>query len=155
MRPDARGFTYIELVATAAILAILASAILPLAKVSVTRQKELELRRSLRQIRTAIDRYHDAVVQGLIGGTDNQLGSEGYPATLEVLVEGVGQVGAVDRKLKFLRRIPTDPFDPDGEWGLRCYQDEPDSTSWCGRNVWDVYSNVERTSLDGTRSREW
>ena len=157
MRSDARGFTYLELVATAAILAILASAILPLAKVSVTRQKELELRRALRQIRTAVDSYHAAVQQGLIGGTDNQLGSEGYPATLEVLVEGVAQVGAVDtdKKLKFLRRIPRDPFDAEGEWGLRCYQDEPDSTSWCGDNVWDLYSRSDRTALDGTRYREW
>ena len=96
MRSDAKGFTYLELVATAAILTILASAILPLAKVSVTRQKELELRRALRQVRTAVDRYHEAVQQGLIGGTDNQLGSEGYPQTLEVLVEGVAQVAAVD-----------------------------------------------------------
>ena len=86
------------------------------------RQKELELRRALRQVRTAVDRYHEAVQQGLIGGTDNQLGSEGYPQTLEALVEGVAQVGVVDtdKKLKFLRRIPRDPFDADGEWGQRC-----------------------------------
>ena len=155
MRPDACGFTYLELVATAAILAILASAILPLAKVTVRRQKELELRRSLRQLRTAIDRYHEGVQQGLIGGTDNRLGSEGYPATLEVLVEGVSQVGAVDKKLKFLRRIPRDPFDPEGEWGLRCYQDEHDSSSWCGENVRDVYSRSDGTALDETRYREW
>ena len=155
MLRDARGFTYLELVATAAILAILASAIMPLAKVTVKRQKELELRRSLRIIRTAIDRYQESVRQGLIGGTDNQLGSEGYPPSLDVLVEGVEQVGAVDRKLKFLRRIPKDPFDPEGEWGLRCYQDEPDARSWCGENVWDVYSQSDGTALDGTRYREW
>jgi general secretion pathway protein G len=147
--------TYLELVATAGILLILAGAVLPLARVTRTRQKEIELRRTLREVRTAIDRYHAAVAQGLIGGTDVKLGSEGYPPDLEVLVKGVNQVGSVDKKLKFLRRIPRDPMTSEGEWGMRCYQDDPDETSWCGQNVWDVFSKSEATALDGTKYREW
>jgi len=150
-----RGFTYLEMVATAAILAILASAILPLAKVTHTRQQEIELHRSLREIRSALDRYKMAVDSGLIGGTDVKLGSEGYPPDLEALVKGVNQVGRVDHKLRFLRRIPVDPMTTSAEWGLRCYQDDPDATSWCGQNVWDVYSRSERTALDGTRYKQW
>ncbi len=152
---DERGFTYLEMIATTMILAILASAILPLAKVTRTRQKELELRRVLREIRTAVDRYKLAVDQGQIGGTDVKLGSEGYPPDLQTLVEGVNQVGRTDHKLKFLRRIPIDPMTASTEWGMRCYQDDPDDTSWCGQNVWDVYSRSEGKALDGTRYKEW
>lgn len=155
MRASERGVTFLELIATAAILAILASAIMPLGKVMVKRQKELELRRTLRQLRTAIDRYHEAVEQGRIGGTDVELGSEGYPPDLETLVEGVEEVGQIDRKLKFLRRVPKDPMTGEAEWGMRCYQDEPDSRSWCGSNVWDVYSLSRGEALDGSEYREW
>ncbi len=150
-----RGYTYLELVATAGILLILASGILPLARVTVKRQKEIELRRSLREIRTAIDRYKAAVDGGLIGGTDVKLGSEGYPPDLETLVKGVSQVGRLDHKLKFLRRVPKDPLNPENEWGMRCYQDEPDDDSWCGQNVFDVFSQTEGTALDGTKYAEW
>ena len=149
------GFTYLEMIATAIILSILASAVLPMARVTYRRQRELELRRTLREIRTAVDRYHQAVEAGQIGGTDVKLGSEGYPPDLETLVKGVNQVGRVDRKLKFLRRIPVDPMMRTAEWGMRCYQDEPDSTSWCGQNVWDVYSKSEGKGLDGTLYKEW
>jgi general secretion pathway protein G len=142
-------------VATAGILLILASAILPMARVTVKRQKEIELRRSLREVRTAIDRYKAAVDAGQIGGTDVKLGSEGYPTDLETLVKGVGQVGRLDHKLKFLRRVPVDPMTREAKWGMRCYQDEPDDTSWCGQNVWDVYSLSEGTALDGTKYKEW
>ena len=154
-RSSVRGVTYLELVATAAIMMILASAILPLGRVAHRRQKELELRRALREVRTAIDRYKLAVDQGLIGGTDVNLGSEGYPPDLETLVAGVNRVGAVQRKLKFLRRIPVDPMTGSGEWRMRCYQDEPDSTSWCGDNVWDVYSRNTAKALDGTTYDTW
>ena len=154
-RGGERGLTYLELVATAGILLILAGAVLPLARVTRTRQKEIELRRALREVRTAIDRYHAAVSQGLIGGTDVKLGSEGYPPDLDVLVKGVSQVGTVDKKLKFLRRIARDPMTGEGDWGMRCYQDDPDETSWCGQNVWDVFSKSEATALDGTRYAEW
>lgn len=154
-RAGERGLTYLELVAAAGILLVLAGAILPLAKVSHTRRKEIELRRELRELRTAIDSYHTAVAQGLIGGTDVKLGSDGYPPDLETLVKGVSQVGAVNKKLKFLRRIPRDPLTGSDEWGMRCYQDDPDETSWCGDNVWDVYSKSEGTALDGSKYVEW
>jgi general secretion pathway protein G len=156
-----RGFTYLELVATTAILMILASAILPMAKVSRKRQKEIELRRELRILRTAIDEFQKLAVPGpagpgRIGGSDVKLGSEGYPPTLEILVEGVTPVGDVSgRKLKFLRRIPVDPMTRTTEWGLRCYQDDPDSDSWCGSNVYDVYTKSQGVALDGTKYSDW
>jgi general secretion pathway protein G len=150
-----RGVTYLELVATAAILVVLASAILPMGRVAVQRTREIELRRELRELRRAIDQYKLAVDQGLIGGTDVKLGSEGYPPDLETLVKGVNRVGALERKLKFLRRIPVDPITGTAEWGLRCYQDEPDSTSWCGDNVWDVHSRSTAKGLDGTTYDTW
>jgi general secretion pathway protein G len=150
-----RGVTYLELIATATIMMILASAILPMGRVAVQRQREIELRRELRTMRRAIDQYKLAVEQGQIGGTDVKLGSEGYPEDLETLVKGVRRVGTVDRKLKFLRRIPVDPMTSTTEWGLRCYQDDPDSTSWCGDNVWDVYSKSTAKGLDGTTYNTW
>lgn len=150
-----RGTTFVEVMATAAIMAILASAILPLGRATFKRQREIELRRALREMRTAIDRYKLAVDQGQIGGTDVKLGSEGYPPDLETLVKGVSQVGRVDRKLKFLRRVPVDPMTRSTEWGLRCYQDEPGSGHWCGDNVWDVYTKAEGKALDGTPYRDW
>lgn len=154
-RSGAGGFTYLELMATAAILMILASAILPTAKVMRVRNKEIELRRELRSLRTAIDAYKLAVDQGRIGGTDVKLGSEGYPPELETLVEGVNAVGRLDTKLKFLRRIPVDPMTGKAEWGMRCYQDEPDDQSWCGQNVYDVYTTSQGTALDGSKYSEW
>jgi general secretion pathway protein G len=154
-RRSEEGVSFLELIATAAILAILASAILPLGRVAQRRHDEIELRRSLRTMRRAIDQYKAAVDQGLIGGTDVKLGSEGYPEDLEDLVKGVNQVGALDRKMKFLRRIPVDPMTGEAEWGKRCYQDEPDSSSWCGDNVWDVYSTSTARALDGTEYNTW
>jgi general secretion pathway protein G len=156
VRPGEHGFTYLELVATAAILMILASAIMPMAKVTRKRQREIELRRELRILRTAIDDYKKNVDAGKIGGSDVKLGSEGYPPTLEILVEGVSQVGSVSGvKLKFLRRIPVDPMTNSTEWGMRCYQDDHDSDSWCGSNVWDVYTKSQGVALDGTKYAEW
>ena len=144
-----------EVLAVTAIIAILASAILPLSRVTRQRQKELELRRTLREIRTAVDRFKDGVDRGQIGGTDVKLGSEGYPEDLETLVEGVNQVGRPGVKLKFLRRIPEDPFSEKAEWGMRCYQDDKDASSWCGDNVYDVYSLAEGTALDGSKLKDW
>jgi general secretion pathway protein G len=156
VRTSESGFTYLEMIATAAILLILASAILPMARVTRTRTREIELRRELRTMRTAIDKYHQAVLEGKIGGADVKLGSNGYPKDLDILVEGVTQVGRVDGfKLKFLRRVPLDPVTGTAEWGLRCYQDEPKSDSWCGENVWDVYTRSQAKALDGTRYKEW
>jgi len=151
----ARGVTFLELMATATILIILASAILPLGRVAVVRQRELELRRALREMRLAVDRYKMSVDQGQIGGTDVKLGSEGYPPDLEALVEGVNQVGRLEGKLKFLRRVPIDPMTGDAEWGMRCYQDDADDDSWCGENVYDVKSTSGGTALDGSKYAEW
>jgi general secretion pathway protein G len=150
-----RGVTYLELVAVATILMILTSAILPLGRVAVRRQREIELRRALREVRRSIDAYKGAVDAGQIGGTEVKLGSEGYPPDLETLVKGVNRVGALDRKLKFMRRIPVDPMTSGSEWGLRCYQDDPDSNSWCGENVYDVYSKSTGKALDGTTYNTW
>jgi len=151
----ARGFTYIELIIATFILAILAAAIVPVAEVTAKRAKEVELRRNLRILRDAIDAYKQSVDLGLIGGSDVELGSEGYPPDLETLVEGVNQVGAVDKKLKFLRRIPFDPMTHSTDWGFRSYQDEPDSYSWGGQNIYDVYTKSSETALDGTKYRDW
>jgi general secretion pathway protein G len=150
-----RGVTFVELMATAAIMVILAGTILPLARATVKRQREIELRRALREIRDAIDKYKLAVDQGQIGGTDVKLGSEGYPPDLETLVKGVNQVGRVDKKLKYLRRIPVDPMTRGTEWGTRCYQDEPGSSFSCGDNVYDVYTKRDGKALDGTKYKDW
>ena len=150
------GFTFIELLVVCTILLILASAILPLAKVSIQRTREAELRRALREMRTAIDKYKDAVDNGLIGSVDVKVGSEGYPPDLETLVEGVSVANdASGRKLKFLRRIPLDPITNTTEWGMRSYSDKPDSTSWGGSSVYDVYTKSEGTALDGTKYKDW
>jgi general secretion pathway protein G len=147
-----RGLTLVEVVVTVAVLLILAGAVMPLAKVTLKREKELELRRALRTMRQAIDLYKQYSDQGLIQkeGVD----SEGYPPELETLVEGVPQVGTT-KKIKFLRRIPMDPFTHKDEWGLRSYQDEPDSRSWGRQNVYDIYTLYGGTALDGTRYRDW
>ena len=151
-----RGYSFVELLVVSSILMILASAVMPLAKVTMTRQREAELRRSLREMRTAIDRYKDAVDAGAISPLEVELGSEGYPPDLDTLVEGVPMANdASGRSLKFLRRIPRDPMTREREWGLRSYQDDPDSTSWGGQNVYDVYSTGRGIGLDGTPYREW
>ena len=150
------GFTFIELLVVTTILLILASAVLPLAKVTIQRQREAELRRELRDMRTAIDKFKDAVDNGLIGSVDVKAGSEGYPPDLETLVEGVTVANdATGRKLKFLRRVPRDPVTQSPVWGLRAYGDKPDSTSWGGSNVYDVYSKSTATALDGSKYKDW
>ena len=155
MKAREAGFTYFELLATVAILLILASAVMPTARMVKTRQKEIELRSALRTLRNAIDEYKAREKLGHIGGTDVKVGSEGYPPDLNVLVEGVNQVGRIDHKIKLLRRIPIDPMTGKAEWGKKCYQDDPDSTSWCGQNVWDVYSLSQAKAMDGTKYNEW
>ena len=150
------GYTFVELLVVTALVAILATAVMPLARVTMQRQREIELRRTLRELRTAIDHYKDAADQGMIAATELKLGNEGYPPTLEVLVEGVRASGdATDRKLKFLRRIPIDPMMSTREWGMRSYQDRPDARSWGGQNVFDVFTTNEGTALDGTKYKEW
>jgi general secretion pathway protein G len=151
-----RGYTFIELLVVATIILILASAVMPLAKVTAQRQREVELRRALREMRTAIDRFKDAADLGIIGSLDLKAGSENYPADLQQLVDGVTPVNdATGRKLKFLRRIPFDPMTHSTEWGLRSHQDKPDATRWGGQNVFDVYTTFGGTALDGTKYRDW
>src|SRR5262245_21373450 len=150
------GYTFVELLIVVTLLMILASAVLPLAQVTSQRQREAELRRNLREVRTAIDKFKDAVDTGQIPTTELRPDNEGYPPDLETLVEGVAAANdASGRKLKYLRRIPIDPMTNSNEWGLRSYQDKPDSTSWGGRNVFDVYSKSDGTALDGTKYRDW
>jgi general secretion pathway protein G len=151
-----RGFTLVEVLAVTVVLLVLASAVLPLSKLTIQRQREIELRRALREMRTAIDRFKDAADMQMIAAQDLKSGAEGYPEKLETLVEGVRVTGdASGRKLKFLRRVPVDPMTGSTEWGMRSYQDEPDSTSWGGQNVYDVYTKSEGTALDGTKYRDW
>ena len=152
-RAGTLGLTLIELVVTMAVLSILAAMVLPIAKVSLKREKEFELRRVLRRMREAIDEYKKYADNGLI--MKKGIRSMGYPENLDVLVEGVPQVGAIDKKLRFLRRIPIDPMTGQAVWGLRSIQDEPDSTSWGGENVFDVYSLSPGTALDGTLYSDW
>ena len=156
-----RGITLIELIITMAVLAILASVILPSAQMTIRRTREIELRRELRQIRTAIDDYRKAYDQAV---TDKKLtgslNKSNCPETLQVLVDGYDFGGAVNYKKKFLRKIPADPFNPPkpGEvpkWGLRSYEDEPDSMSWGGEDVYDVYSLSGETAIDGTKYKDW
>lgn len=151
-----RGYTLIELIVVTTIILILASAVQPLAKVTIQRQKETELRRALRDMRDAIDKFKDAADAQMIPSTELKPNSEGYPPDLQTLVDGVSVANdATGRKLKFLRRIPIDPMTGSDEWGLRSYQDKPDATRWGGQNVYDVYSLSEGTALDGTKYRDW
>jgi general secretion pathway protein G len=151
-----RGFTFVELLVVCAILLILASAVMPLARVTIQRQREAELRRDLREMRTAIDKFKDAADAGAISAFDVKAGSENYPATLQILVDGVTKANdATGVKLKFLRRIPIDPMTHSTEWGLRAYSDRPDSTSWGGSSVFDVYTKSEGKALDGTKYKDW
>jgi len=146
------GMTLLELIIACAILMILSSAALPIAKYSIVRQKEAELRRDLREMKDAIDRYKDAADRNQIRV---EIGSEGYPPDLETLVKGVQLGASSDRKIRFLRKIPVDPMTGRAEWGLRAVQDDPDSTSWGGKNVFDVYSKSTSTALDGTKYSDW
>ena len=155
-RIAAKGYSFVELLVVASIIIILASAIMPLAKVTAQRAREAELRRNLREIRTAIDKYKDAADLQQIGSFDIKVGSEGYPADLQVLVDGVTAANdATGRKLKWLRRVPVDPMTHSTEWGLRSYQDKPDATRWGGQNVFDVYTTFDGKALDGTKYKEW
>ena len=151
-----RGYSFVELIVVTTIILILASAVQPLARVAIQRQKEAELRRALREMRTAIDKFKDAADMQMIPPTELKLGNEGYPPTLETLVEGVTMANdASGRKLKFLRRVPVDPMTGSDEWGMRAYQDKPDATRWGGQNVYDVFTTSEAVALDGTKYRDW
>jgi general secretion pathway protein G len=151
-RRGSRGYSLAELVMVCAVLVVLAGVALPVAKYSVKRAKEAELRAALRQMRNAIDEYKRYSDAGLL---PVDLGADGYPPDLETLVEGVDLVGQIDTQARFLRRIPLDPMTGDYEWGLRSYQDDWDSTSWGGENVFDVYSLSEGVGLNGIPYYEW
>jgi general secretion pathway protein G len=144
-----RGLTLVELIVTVAILSILASAAVPVARFQVKRQNERELRRNLWSMRDAIDHYKDAADKGAF---QTKVDSQNYPPDLETLVNGVDVQG---KKLKFLRRIPVDPMTGKAEWGLRSMQDDPNSNSYGGQSVFDVYSKSQGTALDGTKYSTW
>ena len=151
-----KGYSFIELLVVTTLLLILASAIVPLSKVATQRQKEVELRRALRELRVAIDDYKDAVDLGVIAGVEVDPEDAGYPPDLETLVLGVEPVdGAEGQRMRFLRRIPVDPMMKNSDWGLRGYDDEAGSRTWSGNNVYDVYSKSSGTSLNGTKYIDW
>src|SRR5437879_3768972 len=149
IKANQRGLTLIELIVAITIISILMGAALPIAKVSIRREKERELRRALWEMRDAVDRYKDAADRGAF---QIKVGTEGYPPDLETLVDGVDVQG---KKVRFLRRIPEDPMTGKTEWNLRSMQDDPKSTSWGGQNVFDVTTKSEGTALDGTKYNEW
>lgn len=151
-RKKYRGYSLTELMVVCTLLAILSLAVFPVARFTVRRQKEMELRRVLRMMRQAIDDYKRFSDAGLI---PVELGTEGYPSEMEILVEGVELVGTIGTKQRFMRRIPIDPMTGDTEWGMRSVQDDFDSSSWGGENVYDVYSLSEATGLNGVPYEEW
>jgi general secretion pathway protein G len=156
LRKSDGGFTFVEIVVVAAIMGILASAALPIARVSMKRQREAELRRTLREVRTAIDTFKDWADRNFIAQTELSFGSENYPSSLEQLVDGVTLANdASGRKKKFLRRIPVDPFTGSTDWGKRAYNDAPDAKMWGGGNVYDIYTKYDGKALNGTKYRDW
>ncbi len=153
-----KGFSFIELLIVVTIVSVLATGALGLSRWGAVRSNEIELRRALREIRSAIDTYHEAVAGGLI---ESPPAERGYPPDLESLVEGVELLATgeddedVIQRMKFLRRIPIDPMTGDADWGLRSYQDDSDSRFWGGENVYDVFSKSEGATIDGSRYRDW
>ena len=148
-----RGLTLVELIVAFTILSVLSGMAVPLARYKVRRDRERELRYALREIHSAIDKYKDAADMGQIGPV--KIGTDNYPETLEILVEGVKMTGQVDKKIRFLRRIPKDPFTNTTDWGKRSSQDDPNSTSWGGQNVFAVYTKTTEKARDGTSYSEW
>jgi len=144
-----RGFTLLELIVATAILVVLSSMAVPLARLTIQREKERMLRTDLWEMRDAIDRYKDAADRG---GFQIKVDSQGYPPDLETLVKGVDVQG---KKVRFLRKIPVDPMTGNTEWGLRSMQDDPDSDSWGGQSVFDVYTKSQGSGLDGTKYKDW
>jgi len=147
-RPE-RGFTLLELIVATTILVILSAMAVPLARVTIQREKERMLRNDLWEMRDAIDRYKDAADRNLFR---TKVDSQNYPLDLETLVKGEDVQG---KKVRFLRRIPIDPMTGTTEWGLRSMQDDPESDSWGGQSVFDVYTKSQGTALDGTKYKDW
>jgi general secretion pathway protein G len=151
--PKMTGFTFVELMASITIILLLTTIALPLARVQIQRSKEVELRRDLRELREAIDRYKfDFADHGMIPVKADTFG---YPPDLQTLVEGVTLKGTATAKYKFLRKLPVDPMTGTADWGMRSMQDDTDSRSWGGQNVFDVYSKSDGTALDGTKYSDW
>ena len=147
-----QGFTLVEMIATMAIMMILAGVAIPIARVHAQRVREIELHRALREVRDAIDRYKDLSDRGMIPVNAN---TYGYPPDLDTLVNGVVLKGASTAKYKFLRRLPLDPLTGKATWGERSMQNDPDSKSWGGENVFDVYSLSPGVALDNTQYADW
>ena len=143
------GFTLLELIIATIILVILTSMAVPLARVTIKREKERELRRDLWEMRDAIDRYKDAAERNAF---QTKVGTQNYPPELETLVKGEEVQG---KKIRFLRKIPVDPMTNSTEWGMRSMQDDPDSDSWGGQSVFDVYTKSQGIGLDGTKYKDW
>ena len=150
--PALAGFTVVELAIVAVMVSVLSAMAVPVVRYTIRRQDEMELKFQLRLMRDAIDKYKMFSDSGII---PPKLGAEGYPPDLETLVDGVNLVGQIDKKQKFLRRIPVDPMTKKAEWGLRSYQDDPKTTSWGGQNVYDVYSLSDGRGIDGTYYKDW
>ena len=144
------GMTLLELIIACTILMILSTAAMPLVRITIVRGREAELRRDLREIRNAIDKYKDMADTAAFR---TEVTSNGYPPDLDTLVKG--EVLAGNKKVRFLRRIPVDPMTGQADWGMRSVQDDPDSTSWGGGNVFDVFSKSQGTALDGTKYADW
>ena len=151
-RTGQKGMSLVELIVSFTILLILTTMALPLARIRIQREKEHQLRYALLEMREAIDRYKDAADRGLI---QVKVGTEGYPPDLDTLVTGVDMVGQVEKKFRFLRRVPKDPMTNSFEWGMRSMQDDPKSTSFGGQNVFDVYTKSQAQALDGTYYKDW
>jgi general secretion pathway protein G len=151
-RASTSAFTFIELMAAITIMLLLTAVALPLARVQIQRSKEVELRRDLRQMREAIDHYKDLADHGMI---PIKADTYGYPPDLQTLVDGVELKSASSAKYKFLRKLPVDPMTNSSDWGERSMQDDVDSRSWGGQNVFDVYSKSDGTALDGSKYGDW
>lgn len=153
IRRGRRGFTLVELIVAVTIMLVLSTMAVPLARYTVRRDKEIALREALKEMRNAIDRYKDMSDQQKLA--PGKLDSQGYPENLQQLVDGVKLAGSVDKKMKFLRRIPMDPMTHTRDWGLRSMQDDPDSMAWGGQNVFDVYTKTQEKARDGTPYSQW
>jgi general secretion pathway protein G len=152
-RGNQRGLTLVELIVAFTLMLLLTTMAVPLARSKVRRDRERELRHSLREIRSALDRYKDDCDANKL--EMQAVGQECYPKSLEVMVEGIKLQGSADKKIKYLRRIPKDPFTNSAEWGMRSMQDDPKSTSWGGQHVFDVYTKTTEKAPDGTPYSEW
>jgi general secretion pathway protein G len=152
-RGNQKGLTLVELIVAFTIMLTLTAMAVPLARSKVRAERERELRGALDEVRHAIDQYHDLNMQGVFGPVKE--GTDWYPETLDMLVEGVKKNDANGTKMKFLRRIPRDPLTGKNEWGMRSDQDDPKSQSWGGQNVFDIYSKSYDKGSDGTPYAEW